>query len=431
MTLRKGQRAGFGADTGGAIAVMTALLLPVLIGIAAYAVDASLLLYRQERLQIAADIGARAGAEMLVRGESDARAIAFAETMVAANMGANAGAVPSVTVTLPEPGRLSVDASLPVARIFSQLFGGDAVIVRAGSTAVFDLAASPAPCVYLDDPRTNRALRLRRDSTLSMAGCSLAVASTNGRAVTVDRGATLRTGCLDVAGDISGAERITLDGCAAPGIGVAVSPPADFARIAEARPRPNGGCSDTGGGKDKPTGRPTAGDGTPDRIRPINLHPSGMREIRFCKGLKVDRDTTGGPGLYFFEDDLEIADGATLVLGPGAVIVLQGKADIDIDTDAMLRVTPPSSGTFDGVAIMAGRDRDTDRKHDLDIGRIDAPGLLVFPGEKITLRGQNADAGCLRIFAGQLDIARNARITARCAGGGGGSGGGVALAPGR
>lgn len=409
----------FARDTGGAIAVMTALVLPVLIGVAAYAIDASLLLYRQERLQIAVDIGARAGAEMLLRGETDASASAFAAAVVVANSGAGTTAGPQVTVAVPAPGQVSVDATLAVPRLFSRLFGTDGTRVYAGSVAVLDPATDPEVCVHLDDPGANRALRLRPDSSLAMDGCTLAVASAHGRAVTLDRGAALWAACLDVAGGISGAGGITLATCSAPRTGVAVPLPADFAQLRDAPPGPTGAC----------TTHETITTATGE-IVPTVSNPSGLREIRFCDGFKVRHDTVGGPGLYVFDDDLEIADGVTLDLGPGAVIVLQGDAGIDIGTNGLLRVIPPASGVLDGVAVTAGRDRDRGQSLDLDIGRMDVPGLLAFPGEKITLDGRNLDAGCLRIMAGELELARDTRIVAACATrGGGGGGGGVTLAP--
>ncbi len=409
----------FMRDTGGAIAVMTALVMPVLIGIAAYAIDASLLLYRQERLQIAVDIGAHAGAELLRDGRADEDVIAFAQALALVNVAAPAGSVPEITVTIPEPARVEVTAVLDVDRIFSQVLGTGALRIFATSVAVLAPATDPEVCLHLDDPRANRALRLRPDSSLTMDGCTVGVASAHGRAVTLDRGAALRASCLDVAGGISDPSGITLSTCAAPRTGVAVPLPPDFAPLRDAPPGPSGACT-----THKKTTSATG------EITPAVSHPSGMREIWFCEGFEVKHDTVGGPGLYFFDDDLDIADGVTLDLGPGAVIVLQDDAGIVIGKNALLRVNPPASGVFEGVAIVAGRDRDKDANLDLDIGRMDVPGLLAFPGEKITLDGQNTEAGCLRILAGELELADKTQIVAACATRGGGGGGrGVTLSP--
>ena len=184
--------------------MLTAMVLPVLIGIAAWAIDASLLLYRQERLQLAADIGALGGGELLLSGGTEAQAIAFAERLTAANVGS--GSAVTVTAKFPEPDRLDLTASQPVPRFFSQIFGTGDFTVRAATVAEIVPGTTNAPdvCLYLDDGgTTNRALHLNRSSAVVLEGCAAVVASTHPRrAVALDRRASLEVGCLDVAGGI-------------------------------------------------------------------------------------------------------------------------------------------------------------------------------------------------------------------------------------
>ncbi len=426
---------GFMRNTGGAVAVLTALLLPVLIGIAAWAIDASLLLYRQERLQVAADIAARAGAELLRRGGSEAQAIAFARRIAEDNAGARAGTAPEVTVTIPQPTRVEVEASLAVERLFSRIFGQGDSRVWAGAVAVFDPGATAETCLHLDDPRAQRALRLRNDSRLTLEGCAAAVASSHGRAVVLMRDARLQATCLNVAGGISGSAQITLTECPEPRTGVSVpAPPGSVAP-----PRPTGPCDDSRGdekGKDKKDdkGKKDKGDDdrdiTPDRLQPVGRNPSGLAQIRFCDGLKIERDTVGGAGLYFISGgDLEIENGATLDLGPGAVIVLMDDAEIDMDEGATLRMVAPDSGPLDGIAVIAGHDRETRETQKHDLGVLEIEGALLLPGEEITVTGQGADPHCTRIEAGRLEMDRDARLAIRCDGGAGAPAGQIRLLP--
>lgn len=433
MEAREPGLSGIVCSTSGAVAVLTALLLPVLIGIAAWAIDASLLLYRQERLQIAADIAAHAGAELLRKGGTEAQAIAFARRMAEENAGARAGTLPEVTVTVPEPARLEVDASLAVERLLSRLFGQGDSRVWARAVAVFDASAPAGTCLHLDDPRAQRALRLRNDSSLTLDGCGVAVASDHGRAVVLMRDARLQASCLDVTGGISGSAQITLTQCTEPRTGVSVPPP-----VVTAPPRPTGPCEDSRDDdkerKDKKDkkgkGDDDGGEAPEDRLQPVAHHPSGLAQIRFCGGLEIDRDTTGGAGLYFISGgDLEIEKGATLDLGPGAVIVLMDDAEITMDDDARLRIVAPDSGPLDGVAVIAGHDRETHKtlKHDLGVPEI--AGELLLPGEEIAIAGQGGDPHCTRIVAGRLEMGRDARLNIRCKNGAGTTAGQVRLLP--
>jgi Flp pilus assembly protein TadG len=426
MSPRSTGRQGFGADTGGAIAVMTALLLPVLIGIAAYAVDASLLLYRQERLQVAADIGARAGAEMLLRGESDARAIAFAETMVTANAGAPAGTLPTVTVTLPESGQLTVDASLPVPRFFSQLFGDGDVTVRAGSVAVYEMTSESPVCVHLDSTG-NKALNIERDGRLSLVNCALDIAASTPNSAEVKNRANLAAACVTAAGRIIGGGTVVSD---CPGVqentAVAAPPPVPQA------PRLEAACtdweSDEGGkGKGKKGRDDDDDDDAPASLTPGAPFQFGMPTICLSE-MTVSRDTTGGPGIYFIEDKLDIEDGATLTLGPGAVIVLLGRAEIDMDDDARLVITAPDKGPLAGMTIVPGRDRDDADRRSHELGILDIEGRIALPLEEIEITGRGGAARCTTIHAGSLTLDEDAALDITCPAVDG-SGGSVSITP--
>lgn len=446
---RAGQGTGRSAgDARGAIAVLTAMLLPVLIGIAAWAIDASLLLYRQERLQLAADIGALGGGELLLSGGTEAQAIAFAQRLAAANVGG--GSAATMTATFPEPDRLELNASQPVPRFFSQIFGAGDFTIRAATVAEIMHGTSNAPdaCLYLDDDgTTNRALHLNRSSTVVLEGCAAVVASTHpARAVALERGARLQAGCLDVAGGISDPDQVRTTLCPAPRTGEDPIPlPPTFADIKP--PRPGGreydeedeGCADEdedgkskGKGKhkdDEDEDRDEDEDSGPARLTPGAPFQDGMAQLRFPDGLKVCGEWVGGPGIYFFEKNLKIENGATLTLDPGAIIVLLEDAVIDMDDDATLEITAPEDGKWTGIAIIAGPDRDDpdDREHKLTGLKID--GALVLPGEEIEFEGTSSGAPCMPILAGTLELKDDARLEMSCSGDGDGTGGKVRLLP--
>lgn len=410
----------FMRDTDGVIAILTALLLPVLIGLAAWAIDASLLLYRQERLQVAVDIGARAGAEMLRRNGTEAEASAFAERMTEINSGARAGTVPDVTVVIPEPARVQVTATLGVQRIFSAIFGQGDFTVVASSIAVFAPGTQAEQCLYIDDSRAQRAMRLDRDSALSLTGCDVVVASHHGRALVLESGATLRASCVDVAGGISGIAQIALSGCPAPSTGVELPPPM---LIVSNPPRPSGACTNNNSG--------TRGvKGAPDVLTPVGRHPSGLPELRLCNGLSIERNTVGGPGIYFISgDDLKIKEGVTLTLGPGAIVVLQDDTEIDMESTAQLRITARQERTFDGLAIIAGHDRETNHTREHVLGIIEIEGALVLPGEDITIDGRSTVAKCTRFVVRRLELDRDARLDGKCDGSSFQAAGSVRLLP--
>jgi len=385
---------GAAQRTRGAIAVLTALLLPVMIGIAAYAIDTSLLLYRQERLLVATDIGAMAGAQMLAQGASDTRAAAMAEALVIANAG--------VTVTRPAPDQLVVAASLAVPRVFSQIFGSGDVIVRADARAVFPVAATPAPCIHLDAPSAQPALTIGNGARARVSGCGVVVASGANPSIAIAGGGRLETGCLTTAGRI--------DGPAAPNTCAAAQ------EAAATIPAP-----------------PALPDPTVDDAEPCAPTPGGdsarLQPGRYCDGLSVPRNgrTTGAPGRYVVEGDLVLDRGAALTLDPGSVIVLRGDARIAMDARATLTLVAPDSGPLRGVAIL-GTEAGSAAAPRHALGALDVTGLIALPGADLAILASTVATRCTRILAGRLDIPNGGtRFDTACAAAEGS--GSVRLAP--
>lgn len=406
--------------TDGAIAILTAMLLPVLIGFAAWAIDASLLLYRQERLQVAVDIGARAGAEVLRRGGTEVEASAFAKKMTEINAGAAPGTAPNLTVVIPTPDRVEVTATLQVERIFSSIFGRGAFEIAANSVAIYVLGATGETCFYIQDLDAQRAMRLNQNSALSLTGCNVVVASDHVRALVLEKDAKLRASCVDVTGGIAGSAQIILSQCLAPSTG-AVVPPSTL--VVPAPPRPSGPCTNQNTGQ-----RGT--NGAPDSLTPVRNHPSGLKELRLCNGLRIERDTVGSPGIYFISgDDLEIKDDATLTLGPGAVIVLQGDTEIAMERTSRLRITAPEQGTFDGLSLIVGHDRESPKNREHLFGVIEIAGAVVLPNEYVKIDSTSTVANCTRFVVGRLELSRSARFDSTCNGSGGQAPGSVRLLP--
>lgn len=379
----------FARDTRGAIAVMTALVMPVLIGVAAYAIDASLLLYRQERLQIAADVGAWAGAEMLRDGRSEADVIAFVRAVVDANADVPAGVEPEITVTVPDPARIEVAAVLGVERIFSRLFGTGASQVFAASIAAIEGAAEATTCVYLDEPEADASLFLLNGSRLALTGCDVAVTSTSNRAVEMLGGSALVTDCLTTAGRVVRAERVTSD---CPGIKQLAAVP--LPDPLPAAPPPPGTCA-----------------GTVSPNVALSRFENGQPS---CGSVIITGNVDlGNAGTYFMSGgNLFIGGSGRLTFAPGSVLVLMDSAQITMDFRAELVITAPSDGVLAGVAIISGHARPASGLN--TFGKLDIEGLIALPGEELLVSGGTMGNRCTRIYGSKLSIDRGTRFNVTC-----------------
>jgi hypothetical protein len=116
----------------GTVAVLVALTLPVLVGVAALALDGSLLFVQRGQAQSAADGAALAGAYALSNGASfdTAQSAAIA-------IGAQKNiTIAASNITEPQPGAVSVSVTSTHPRMFSAIWGPGSMAAKASATAV-------------------------------------------------------------------------------------------------------------------------------------------------------------------------------------------------------------------------------------------------------------------------------------------------------
>jgi Flp pilus assembly protein TadG len=116
----------------GTVAAIVALTFPLLIGVAALALDGGLLYLQRRQAQSTADAGALAGAYALSQGATFGSA---QKTAVA--VGSQQGiTISSSQVTQPQVGSIAVTVTSTKSRMFSAVFGSGTMSANASATAV-------------------------------------------------------------------------------------------------------------------------------------------------------------------------------------------------------------------------------------------------------------------------------------------------------
>jgi uncharacterized membrane protein len=116
----------------GTVVVIVALSLPVIIGVAAVALDGGLLFVQRRQAQTAADGAALAGAYALSNGSS----FTTAQTSAVAVGSQQGVTISAANVTEPQPGSVSVTVKSTHPRLFSALWGSGNMSATASATAV-------------------------------------------------------------------------------------------------------------------------------------------------------------------------------------------------------------------------------------------------------------------------------------------------------
>ena len=171
-------------EKSGAVAIMSVLMLPILIGFAGLAVDVGFWYMQFRKLKAVADSAAVTAAMEITNGSAGT-----AEAQAKADAVRNGIGSTQVTVNMPpaSPSSFSGDSNAAEVVItdtlplfFTSLFGVTApvVTVRAVATQVFGTEPQTACIVSLAD--TADAIKLDSNATITATGCAIQVDSTSG-----------------------------------------------------------------------------------------------------------------------------------------------------------------------------------------------------------------------------------------------------------
>jgi len=341
----------------GSIVILTALVMVVVLGIVAFAVDASFLYTERNRMSAAADAAAKSAAIENQRGIVDLQP--FADREVALH-GFDPGVTTTVSVDRPSVGYVGVTLSRPTNTFFAKIINAAFETITLGARAVAGVAA-PQNCVV-----TTHDLNLVNSATASLNGCDMAV------------GGNLRT---DSA----------IGGTPTPGVsaGTCTGSCVDVATTDQPLPGdplaslPSPGAAGYVGGVGCPGGIP-AGPTNPLPGGCYTSIPDTVRNLQSDAAFQVS-----GP----------IAVNSTLS-GSGVLLYLTGSGAIQATGNATLNLTAPTSGPYQGIALYGDPGATIDlsgvTQFTLDVG-----GVVYMPSADLnsTQRVTVSDiGGCMMLF---------------------------------
>jgi hypothetical protein len=378
-------------DERGAMAVLIALLLPVLIGMVGIAVELGYWYSEKRELQTASDAGAVGGAFELLNG--NAGAISSSASNEAIRNGYE-GANGTITInTPPTSGSYSGDATaveviatkqLPL--LLSALFLGSDVIISARSVARAQIVGDS--CVIALDPTASSALGVSGTATLSLSGCGVTANSSSPTAATISGNGIVSTDFLNVVGGytVSGSASLTSVSTPTTKSAAVADPYADLSVP------PLGACNQSG-------------------YKSKANHSETLSPGNYCGGFTVSAQSTVNlsPGTYYINGDSFRVNGGGTLTGSGVTIVLTGSgsdyATIDINGGANVSLSAPTSGDYAGVVIMQDRNAPSSGTNKFNGGSTtDYSGAIYFPKQEIEFTGGNeTGGGCVRIVAKTID----------------------------
>jgi hypothetical protein len=285
---------GFGAVTSpcgggrrGAILPLVAVTLIGLLALVALGIDGGILQRERRLAQNAADAGAQAGAQEILRTQIQDTVYASARNEAARNGFADGVNGVTVTVDTLATGQafgggkyVRVRVSKAISTIFSGALGRSSVTVHA--QAIGGIVPPSASCIVALDPSSKQTLMVQSGAQLTASGCGISVNSSNSDALDVrGTGSVLDgTGAISVRGNYVVASGGTITNTPQTGVAAAPDP---MAYLTMPAPGP---CSPPYN---------TVGYKVVQPQRDTTLQP-GV----YCGGIKVGTvNVTFAPGMYW------------------------------------------------------------------------------------------------------------------------------------
>jgi Flp pilus assembly protein TadG len=374
------------------VLVLLAVMLPVLVGTMALALDGGVLYLQRRQAQTAADAAALAGAYAY----STTPTLAAAQTAAKSVALLNGFSIESSSVTQPQTSQIAVNVTSSPPRFFSALWGTTSMSISASATAVVSSGSSSTPystnSLVLLDATKSGSLTLAGSAKITASG-GIQVNSSSSSAVNANNSGNTSSN-INVVGGYTTSSGGSLTGTVKTGATSVGDPLASLQAPSAPSTSSTNGLS----------GYPGYGSFT---LQP-GLYTSSV-------SLGNGGTFTMQPGLYYFQGGagLTIANGAT-VSGSGVTIYCDnGGGTISFQGGTTTNLSAPGSsptgGAIQGVVYMQGRTSTASPSFG-NGANINLSGTFYAAKAPLTFNGGSFPTLASQVVADSANLTNNANV---------------------
>jgi hypothetical protein len=245
-------------------------------------------------------------------------------------------------------------------------------------------------CILALHPSASRAFNVSGTSNVNLKGCTVTANSSSNQAISIGGAAKFSARCLVSHGGIAMPSSVDLD-CRTP-----------------------------------LTDAPAVPDPFADRAIPRKTSPVLVADLALTDtlallpgtyaGMKVSGKAALAPGNYIIDGGkLSLTQDADLS-GKGVTFFLINGAELDIHGEAVLKITPPTQGTWAGFIIVAERGN-TNRAVINGNSNSSLNGIIYMPDAKelhYSGGGSTGGGGCVRLVAQEITLIGTSKFSIDC-----------------
>ncbi len=326
----------FACDRSGTVAVLAALLIVPMMGIAGLAIDYSVWEHQRSEAHAAADSAALAGATAMslavIDGQDDraeTKAIESAENFVRSKLASTA----DVTVSASRAsGLVNVKTSVPAPRFLSKLFSSETFSVSVESEAFADSSTSARACIIALDPAGIKGIDLNLSGGVVAKNCAIWSNATSATSIDANGSGSVTASATCAVGQINGTG-FSFTPAAKQNCPPVADPLLDWA------PPLASACTFTN------FAVPNSGI--------VTLSP-GV----YCGGINASGKVSVilNPGDYVLRDGGLSLSGGASIEGNGVSILFSGiGSSIDLSGSSSVSLSAPTAGPMAGLVFASGR----------------------------------------------------------------------------
>jgi Flp pilus assembly protein TadG len=378
----------FRKDARGNVGVMAALTVSMVTAGAGFGVEAGYWFYDTTRMQQAADAAAYAAAAELRSGATQSQMLAAAQAAAQSNgVTINVDEIQMTTPALvngtSNENAVAVQINRTEQRLFSKMFTNAPMVVQAKSTAAYAIASDT--CILALDRAASQAITFEGNTTASFTGCVVMANSMASDAVHNQGSSSVNAPCAVSVGGASVTSSFNLS-C---GAVMTEAPPAADPFRSVTEPSVSGACKN-GNGK--------------------NLDPG-----RYCGGLSLKNTVNLAPGVYVIDGGTLKINANTNLNGTGVTIYLANDANVDINGNATLNLSAPTSGDYRGVLFMGSRFNSNVGNTFNGTADSKMTGALYFPKQDVNYLGNfSGTSGCTQVVARTISWSGSTTLNVDC-----------------
>jgi len=384
----------FWKNRKGNIAVMTALLMPMIVGGAGLGVETGYWYYQQLHLQQAADAAVYAAALELHEGNTSQMLSSATAAATLNGYTSSTDTISEVTpsATYPSDAR-SVDVSMTrsVTRGFSAVFKTTPVVLHVKATAKFDPSSNA--CLLALSKSSANSVWIHGNGGMDITGCVVSSNSISTQSIVTAGSASTSMPCMTTAGGVSLNANVTFTDatCTSALTGqLPVSDPYNSVPV----PSPGSCKTWEANASHTPGTYCTINSGINSRI-----HTFAAGTYIF-NGSAASLVVNGGGGM-------SCPDGCTFVFINGATVTMNGSPYINLKA--------PTTGTYAGMLFMGDRTGSpTSMTFNGDVTS-NMTGTIYFPNDNVTYAGNfSGFNGCTQVVAYTIEWTGNTNLKVDC-----------------